>query len=152
MQERYQCDNCYTIFEPYGDDDWLECPYCRCDKYSRFVIRLFEDRQIFEAYEFAVGGGQALHLFSFPGVYPGAPGCFKRSKQGGHFFDQNKARLTATAKQLGVRVIKVSHEGTKKQHVDLCGRPLKRALKLTGVIKNVPDMPVIPKPPKKKAR
>ena len=92
-------------------------------------MKLFEERQIREAYAYAACGGQALHLFSWPGVYPGAPGCFKNTKQAGHLFDQDKDRLIVTAKQFGVRRIKVSNEGTKKQHVDLCGRPLQKAIK-----------------------
>ena len=92
-------------------------------------MKLFEERQIFEAYEFAAEGGQALHLFSDPGVYPGAPACFKKSRKAAHLFDRDKERLIDIAKSFGVRKIKVSHEGTKKQHIDLCGRPLRQAIK-----------------------
>ncbi len=92
-------------------------------------MKVFEERQIFEAYKFAAGGGQALHLFSDPGVYPGAPACFKKSREAAHLFDQNTKRLIATARQLGVRVIKIGRIGMSKQHVDLCGRPLRQAIK-----------------------
>lgn len=100
----------------------------------RSKMKLFQERQIRKAYEFAVAGEQALHVFSDPGLYPRAPAVFKKSKQAAHLFDQNMIRLTVTAKQLGVRVIKVSCEGTKKQHVDLCGKPLKRAIELCDQI------------------
>lgn len=44
-----------------------------------------------------------------------------------HLFDQDIDRLRKTAKMLGVRVVKVEHEGTYKQHVNLCSNPLERA-------------------------
>ena len=87
----------------------------------------FERRQYKRAQEFAAEGGQALHVFRrIPGMP--APGCFKRSKFWAHLYDQDLKRLKATARRLGVRVIKVHHEGTKRQHIDLCGKPLDRAL------------------------
>lgn len=92
-------------------------------------MKLFEDREIFEAYKFAAAGGQALHLFSDPGVYPGAPAVFKKSREAAHLFDIDTKRLIATAQQLGVRVIKIGRKGTPKQHIDLCGRPLRQAIK-----------------------
>ena len=92
-------------------------------------MKLFEEREIFKAYRHSVEGGQALHLFSWPGASPGAPLCFKKSKQGGHLLDMDKYRLIETARGLGVRIIKIGREGTKKQHVDLCGRPLQKAIK-----------------------
>jgi len=93
-------------------------------------MKLFEENQIFEAYQFAAEGGQALHLFSDPGVYPGAPAVFKKSREAAHLLDQDRERLIETAKQFGVRVIKVDRKGTPKQHIDLCGRPLKRAIEI----------------------
>jgi len=51
----------------------------------------------------------------------------KRNKGWAHLFDQDKERLIATAKWLGVRVIKVEREGKSLQHIDLCGKPLQRA-------------------------
>jgi len=92
-------------------------------------MKLFEENQIFEAYKFAAAGGQALHLFSDPGVFPGAPAVFKKSREAAHLLDQDRERLVDTAKNFGVRKIKVDHIGTKKQHIDLCGRPLRQAIK-----------------------
>lgn len=91
-------------------------------------MKLFSEKELFEAYEYAEQGGQALHLFWSPGVYPGAPKVFKKHKIAGHLFDRDRERLINTARKLGVRVIKVSHEGTKKQHIDLCGKPLQKAV------------------------
>jgi len=80
-----------------------------------------------EAYSYAQGGGQALHLFSDPGIYPGAPKCFKHSREAAHLFDYNIGRLIATARRLGVRVIKIGRKGRRGQHIDLCGKPLSKA-------------------------
>lgn len=91
-------------------------------------MKLFQERKIFEAYEYASKGGQALHLFMDPGIYPGAPAVFKKSRDAGHLFDNDKKRLILTARKLGVRIIKLGRENTKKQHIDLCGRPLQRAI------------------------
>ena len=90
-------------------------------------MKLFEERQLQQAYDHTKGGGQALHLFSEPGFYPGAPKCFKRSREAAHLFDYNIGRLIATAKRLGVRVIRIGHKGQRGQHIDLCGKPLQRA-------------------------
>lgn len=93
-------------------------------------MKIFEYREISQAVEFAKGGGQAIHLM--PGAYAygrnDTPSCFKGRKQIAHLFDQDKARLVKTAKRLGVRVIKVEREADPGQHIDLCGRPLERAL------------------------
>jgi len=90
-------------------------------------MKLFEERQLMEAYAHAKEGGQALHLFSDPGIYPGCPNCFKRSRETAHLLDYNLGRLIATAKSLGVRVIKIGRKGRRGQHIDLCGKPLQRA-------------------------
>jgi len=90
-------------------------------------MKLFEERELLAAYEHAKRGGQALHLFSNPGLYPGAPACFKRSKEAGHLFDYDRHRLIRTAKRLGVRNIRVSRLGRQGQHIDLCGMPLENA-------------------------
>ena len=90
-------------------------------------MKLFEERQLLQAYEYAKTGGQALHLFSDPGVYPGCPNCFKRSREAAHLIDYNLDRLIVTARRLGVRVIKVGRKGQRGQHIDLYGKPLQKA-------------------------
>ena len=55
------------------------------------------------------------------------PKCFKGRQEIAHLFDQDKTRLIATVKRLGVRVVKVEREGEEGQHIDLCGKPLERA-------------------------
>jgi hypothetical protein len=93
-------------------------------------VKTFQQREIKAAVAFAMAGGQALHLMdeSFAYIRPDTPACFKQRKQIAHLFDQDRARLVTTARALGVRVIKVEREGTESQHIDLCGRPLERAI------------------------
>ena len=60
------------------------------------------------------------------------PKCFRQArdagKSWGHLIDNDRERLETTARRLGVRVIKVSRPGRNGQHIDLCGRPLERAM------------------------
>lgn len=91
-------------------------------------------RQLAEAEAFAAGGGQALHLHNVIVDRSKAPSCFVRAVDRGediaHLFDQDHERLVATAKKLGVRVIQIEYMGQPRQHIDLCGGPLKKALAL----------------------
>lgn len=92
-------------------------------------MKIFLQREIREAYAHALAGGVALHVCQSRGlVREGAPGCFQRSEQFAHLFDQNYDRLIGKAKRLGVRVVRPQHCGTYRQHVDLCGKPLERAI------------------------
>jgi len=93
------------------------------------TMKLFGMRNLNHAIEYARSGGQALHVMDHSGgVYRDAPECFRRTKMFAHLFDQDLARLTRTARRLGVRIVKVSREGQPGQHVDLCGRPMRRAI------------------------
>lgn len=92
-------------------------------------MKLFQRNQIDEALEYASRGKQSLH------IYPSlkrmnAPKMFMRYSTWGHLLDQQPGRLRKTAKRLGVKIVKIHKPGTKSQHVDLCGRPLDRAIKL----------------------
>lgn len=95
-------------------------------------MKTFQQMELLSAYDHAAAGGQALHLMAerFAHIRPDTPACFKGRGQIAHLFDQNRERLVATAKRLGVRVIRVEREGTRRQHIDLCGKPLARALEL----------------------
>lgn len=95
-------------------------------------MKRFEHRQVREALAYAADGGQALHVWD-PGPdaaarYPKAPAVFLRNRPWAHLFDQNPDRLYRTAKRLGVRRVVVERRGGRGQHVDLCGKPLDRAL------------------------
>lgn len=95
------------------------------------MLTVFQLEQLQAAYEHAMQGGQALHLMpgSFAYLRKTTPNCFKGQAQLAHLFDQDKERLTRTARKFGVRVIKIEHPGTHRQHIDLCGMPLQAALK-----------------------
>lgn len=75
----------------------------------------------------AANGGQGLLVHKSIQGMP-APGCFKRSHEWGKLYDQDLHRLVRTATAWGVKRIVVHHSGTPKQHVDLCGGPLLKAL------------------------
>lgn len=94
-------------------------------------MRLFGHKEVDAAIRFAGIGGQALHVWNGADKWAravGAPSCFQRSKQAAHLFDQDAQRLTQTARRLGVRVIFIDKQGTDRQHIDLCGKPLQRAI------------------------
>lgn len=86
-------------------------------------MKIFSEREIFAAYDHADAGGQALHVH---GMSQGHR-LFARYAEIGHLIDNNKERLVTTAKQLGVRVIKVERVGRRGQHIDLCGKPFEKA-------------------------
>ena len=97
-------------------------------------MKIFTTHEIREAWAHAAAGGQALHLMTGEWAKGwGGPACFRRAAAAGeafaHLFDQSPARLTFTAIQLGVRRVFIHHEGTDRQHVDLCGGPLRRAIR-----------------------
>lgn len=95
-------------------------------------MKVFRFLEIEEAHAHALAGGQALHLHRI--VFRNSPRCFREAVARGedlaHLFDQDKGRLERTARRLGVRIVVVEHPGTPRQHVDLCGRPLQKALDL----------------------
>ena len=95
-------------------------------------MQKFQSRELEEAVAHAVAGGQALHLHRIIAGSATAPPCFVRAVARGediaHLFDQDEARLVATARGPGVRMILVERRGTARQHIDLCGWPLRRAL------------------------
>lgn len=95
-------------------------------------MKHFGAMQIEEAYAYAAAGGQALHTHEIIVDESRAPRCFvnaiRRGEKIAHLFDRDQYRLVRTARQLGVRVIFVDCKGTSRQHVDLCGVPLRKAL------------------------
>lgn len=90
-------------------------------------MRVFGWWEIRQALEYAVKGGQALHVFRADNLRPDSPRCFRRAKIAAHLLDRNAVRLVATAKRLGVCKPVVMSRGTSRQHVDLCGSPLAKA-------------------------
>lgn len=94
-------------------------------------MKLFTCYYVDEAIEYAKSGGQALHTHRIIVDYDKAPRCFVQAVERGediaHLFDLDSARLIKTARKLGVRVIYIDREGTERQHIDLCGVPLRKA-------------------------
>jgi len=68
------------------------------------------------------------------------PNCFKGRGEIAHLFDMDAARLTATARKLGVRVIRIERANTTRQHIDLCGKPLAKARALCDVAQEDLDL------------
>lgn len=102
-------------------------------------LRVFATLELREARAFAAAGGIAIHLHRF--VTHRAPACFKRDVAAGypiaHVFGADAEALAALARRCGVRVVLVERRGTPSQHVDMCGRPLRRLLELAGVVGDV---------------
>lgn len=88
--------------------------------------------EIDEALTHAAAGGQSLHLHRIIVDRNRAPRCFvaavDRGEDIAHLFDLDEVRLVATAKRLGVRVVYIDRAGTARQHIDLCGAPLRKAV------------------------
>ncbi len=97
-------------------------------------MRHFECLELEEALAYAAAGGQALHTHRIIVDERKAPQCFVRALRRGediaHLFDQDSFRLRKTVKKLGVNIIFIERPGQPGQHVDLCGKPLQRALAL----------------------
>jgi hypothetical protein len=95
-------------------------------------VKRFQCLEVEEALAYAAAGGQALHLHRIIVDRDRAPRCFVRAVDRGeqiaHLFDLDELRLVATARRLGVRVIKIDRPGSPRQHIDLCSGPLKKAL------------------------
>lgn len=95
-------------------------------------MKLFSMMQLNEAVEHAKQGGQALHIHTI--VFNHSPACFRNAVARGeyiaHLFDLDRDRLIKTARRLGVRVVYVDRDGEEGQHIDLCGKPLQRAMKV----------------------
>jgi hypothetical protein len=97
-------------------------------------MKIFQEMEIEKAVAYSLEGGQALHLHRIIPDPARAPRCFvnavKRGDDIAHLFDQDYKRLHMMAHELGVNIVVIERMGTENQHVDLCGSPLKRAIKL----------------------
>lgn len=78
-------------------------------------MKRFDMHELREAQEYALDGGQALHCHAM---------------NAGHLYDQDKRRLAHFAQRLGVRVVTIRREDSLKQHLDLCGKPFRRACEM----------------------
>jgi len=95
-------------------------------------MKVFQSRELIDAPKWAAAGGQALHLHR-NGVGERSPAAFRnaiaRGEQIAHLFDWNVRRLRACVASFGVHRVAVQHADTPRQHVDLCGRALRTAMK-----------------------
>ena len=85
-------------------------------------MRIFQYREIKQAYEHVAAGGQALHI--------GVPYlCSDKAQDAvAHLLDQDYDRLARTAKGLGIEAIVPEHVGTHRQRIELRGKFLDRAI------------------------
>lgn len=102
-------------------------------------MRVYGAWDVEEAVEYAKTGEIAIHLHRIIG--PTAPGCFKRDIAVGlpiaHVFGCDELQLRVIAKRCGVRVVVIDRPGTDRQHIDMCGAPLRKLLAEVGV--NIDD-------------
>lgn len=87
---------------------------------------LFHDHREYRAALAVVAAGEQA-LFIHPWGGPSRIRCFNGVREIGKLFDQDKARLVATAKRLGVRKVVIDREDLPEQHVDLVAGPLRKA-------------------------
>lgn len=94
-------------------------------------MKRFSQSDLRAAYAHAATGGQALHVCQ-AGRFTGMSRyqCFRGARIFAHLIDNDAERLEATARRLGVNVIKIDRLGREGQHIDLCGKPLERALEI----------------------
>jgi hypothetical protein len=89
--------------------------------------------------DFLRAGGRALEQWDKSYTYgPRAPACFV-GKDFVKLYDQDEVRLIATARELGVRVVKVDRPGQIHQHIDLVGGPMRKALARAIRLEDLPD-------------
>jgi hypothetical protein len=99
-------------------------------------LKIFLEREIREAYLHVQESelNSALHLHFF--VTAKAPRCFRRDVELGypiaHLLSMDEEFLREVAIRAGVKVALIQHKGTFRQHVDLCGKPLRNVLAEMG--------------------
>ena len=85
-------------------------------------MRRFEHNELVRAKTFAAAGGQALQLWYLA----------RLDQWRAYLFDQDDARLGATAIRLGVWSPNVENRGQADQHVELWGPTLQSAIAEAG--------------------
>lgn len=97
-------------------------------------MKLFQRNQIKEAYAYADSGETAVHLHDI--VFRESPACFVRDVKAGkyiaHVFSQDVELLTELAVRSGIKKVVIDGKGTRRQHVDFCGKPLENLIEEMG--------------------
>lgn len=85
--------------------------------------RYFSFREIREAGSHAAAGGVAVHHTGFP---------FRRWRFTAHLFAADTEALLAAIRKTGANPKWIQYPGTPREHFDLMGGPLERAMALCG--------------------
>ena len=96
------------------------------------LLRRFEQSELHEAIRWAIDGNMALHVCGR--LRPTRLAVFNQSGLWAHLFCQDREGLILSARGFGVRQVVIHQEGTVRQHVDLCGRPLELAIRMAEMV------------------
>jgi len=98
------------------------------------MLKLFRMFQLDEAIAWAKEGQEALHVYRPGQLRPSRLDAFNNSATWGHLFCQDREALIIAARHFGVQRIVIHHQGTDRQHVDLCGKPLELAIRMAKMV------------------
>jgi len=104
-------------------------------------MKLFAQNQAKEAIRAAAEGELALHVWTGADRWPHAPQVFKATPLAGHLLGQSHLDLVRVAMDLGVHLPAIQNGGTRTQHIDLCGAPLRRAIRMCEGTAGLPQSP-----------
>ena len=96
------------------------------------LLRRFEQSELHEAIRWAIVGNMALHVCGR--LRPTRLAVFNQSGLWAHLFCQDREGLIVSARHFGVQQVIIHHEGSVRQHVDLCGRPLELAMRMAEMV------------------
>jgi len=103
-------------------------------------MKLFQTKQVTAAINYGASGGLVLHMMppGFAKAFPGAPKALTeapgkpgRPGQFAHLICSDLEKLEKAARRLGVKNIVVHHLHGRGQHIDLFGKPLRKAILMT---------------------
>lgn len=98
-------------------------------------IKLFSQNELRGAAEHSEAGGIALHVWEPPEAFRRlSHPTFRRASLWGHLFCKDSVELVRLAKRFGVRKVYIHRQRVRAQHVDLCGKPLERAIEAAKVM------------------
>jgi len=98
------------------------------------MLKQFGTKQLVEAIAWAKEGHEALHVYRPGQLQPSRLDAFNNSATWGHLFCQDREALIIAARHFGVQRVVIHHQGSDRQHVDLCGRPLELAIRMAEMV------------------